>query len=171
LRPDAQGPGKGDGNRYRRADRRDDGRSQRNQRANGAVHESDGGSDSGNTSDEVNERDAARNKVSTRGAGGAYQVAPSSIEPTRLSRVRFVVALRNACDFVFPQDEVSIEMSVDGCFRISLARGSILISGEGMVVGAQGIEFGEVTAFVNALAEFAQCHLSLPDDLDTPDFF
>jgi hypothetical protein len=171
LRPAAQGIGERGRDRHRRTDRRDDGGSQRNQRADGALYESGGGFGSGNRYNDVDERDAARDEGATLGAGSGYQVAPSAAEPAGLSRVRFLAALRMASDVVFPQDAVNIGMLVDGSFRISSRRGSILISGEGMVVGSQRIEVGEVTAFVTALSEFAICHLSLPEDLDTPDFF
>lgn len=171
LRPDAQGFGEGDGNRYRRKDRGNDGGSKRNQRVDGALYKSDGGFGADNTSHDVNQRDAAGDDGPTRRAERRHQMAMSAAEPVGLSRVRFVAVLRSACDLVFPEEHASITMSNDGNFRVFLPRGSILISGDGMVVGDQDIELDRVTEFVNALPEFAKCHLSLPKDSITPDFF
>ena len=171
LRLIAQGLGEGGRNGYRRADCGDDGGSGRDQGVDGALYEGDGDSGAGNKRDDFTERGAAGDKSTTLGTGRGHQMAPSATEPVRLSRVAFLRYLRSASDCAFPHDEVSIEMTVDGCFKISMPRGAILISEGGKVVGMHGITESDLIEFVNELPAQAVRHLSLPGDMETPELF
>ncbi len=171
VRSAAEGVGEGGRDGHRRAYRRDDGRPERDQRADGALYEGDGSFGSGNERTEVGDRDATRDESTARGTGPRHQMASPATEPIGLSRVKFLADLRRATDLVFPKDEVSIGMTVDGCFRISLPRGDILVSRERGVVGTQSISENEVMELVNALPEAVLCKLTPPEDRDAPEFF
>lgn len=171
MRPTAESLGEGSRNRHRRTHRGDDGRSERDQGADGALYQGDGGSGSGDGRAPVVERDTRGNEGRTRGSGRGYQVVPSANQPTAFSRLKFLGMLRRAADLTFPEDEVNISMDVDGCFRISLPTGRILISYEGDVTGVRGIPKSGVTDFMSALPENVACYLSFPDDQDVPELF
>lgn len=171
MRPTAESPGKGGRSGHRRTHRGNDGRSERDQGADGALYQGDGGSGSGNGRAPVVERDTRGNEGRTRGSGRGYQVVPSANEPTAFSRVAFSGVLRRAADLTFPEDEVNISMDVDGCFRISLPTGGILISYEGDVIGVHGIPESGVTDFVSSLPESVAYYLSVSDGQDVPELF
>lgn len=98
-------------------------------------------------------------------------MAPSTTEPARLSRVEFLRFLRNASESAFPHDEVSIELTANGCFGISIPRRAILISAGGKVVGVRGITESDFIEFVNELPAQAVRQLSLPEDMEAPEVF
>ena len=171
MRPTAESLGEGSRNRHRRTHRGDDGRSERDQGVDGTLYQGDGGSGSGNGRAAVVERDPRRDEGTTRGSGREYEVVPSANEPTAFSRLTLLGSMRRAADRTYPEDEVNIGMDVDGCFRISLPTGRILISYEGNVTGVHGISESEVTDFVSALPKNVTCYLTVPDGEDSPELF
>ena len=98
-------------------------------------------------------------------------MAPPANEPATFSRIAFLGSLRRVADLVYPHEEVSMSVAVDGSFRVSLPSGEILISHEGNVTGIQGISESEVTEFVSAFPEDVRRHLLIPDRNTTPELF
>lgn len=171
VRSIVQGPRQGGRKGHRHSHHGNDGRSERDQRIDGALYQSDGSSGASNQQRPGAERDASRPESSTRSSVRGHKMAPPANEPATFSRIAFLGSLRRVADLVYPHEEVSMSVAVDGSFRVSLPSGEILISHEGNVTGIQGISESEVTEFVSAFPEDVRRHLLIPDRNTTPELF